>query len=156
MSLGTKIKALACAGATALALIATPGTAHAGTAGAQMDVSESSFYVSYGNTVVRGSVKWGSGYSATITGSLKAASNGRIACVQGYTGRWTYETSEWCTRQLLAGQSESFNWTLNLPYAGGVQHLYVRLRATEVSNDWDDMVVGADYCNRDSIYCSNG
>jgi hypothetical protein len=149
--LRAKLEALVVVGVSAAALVAVPGAAHAGTSGvttATLDVSSSSFYVDYGASVTRGSIQWGSGYTSYATGYLKAVSNYRLVCVEYWTGQWTYWGSR-CTDWVAPGETRNFDLPLTLQYAGGVQHVYVKL----YTQDWAER---ADYCNRTRIYCWNG
>lgn len=82
------------------------------------------FAMTYGNSQSSGSVHFTSGYTASVSGVVHAASGGRAICVYGYNGGT--ETGGICSPLAFAGGPDQvLNEPLTIPLPGGVQTVVV-------------------------------
>jgi hypothetical protein len=122
----------------AAGLVAAPSPASAA-------YPESSYYVSYGNSYVRGDVIWYN-QSVGLRVTLHAASGCRYAQYRQYAGSALYGIYT----VTACNGTESSSITLGgCPVAGGCGRVLVALY------DQNQNYVGADDCRRSNAYCSN-
>lgn len=82
--------------------------------------------MTYGATLAAGSISWGDGRSATVSGSLHAVSGTREVCSWGVNGTDTSPVK--CTRA-VAGTNATISHGHTIDKVGGVQLIYINLSA---------------------------
>jgi hypothetical protein len=104
---------------------------------------ESSFYVSYGNSVLQGTMTWYN-LSAKVAGTIKSGGDCRSAwvIVSNNSG-----TDDWFSPQACNGGSISISHTFDQTGAGGWTSASVYLR------DENGTIRGTDRCFRTEPYC---
>lgn len=99
------------------------------------------FAMTYVNSQSSGSVHFTSGYTASISGVVRAASGGRAICAYGYNG--STETGGVCSPLAFAGGPDQvLNVALTIPLPGGVQTVVIDMV------DANAKVLASDSCNR--------
>ena len=122
--------------AAAAALGVTAAPAHAATGAVDMP-----FAMTYGNSQTSGSVHFTTGYTASFSGVVHAASGQRAICADGFNG--STEAGGGCSDWASAGGTDATldtSFTINLP--GGV--LRVVISMIDESGD----TVASEYCTR--------
>lgn len=85
-----------------------------------------SFSLIYGNSTASGTIHFTDGYSASVSGTVHAASGSRMVCAWGENGKAT--TSAICSPWASAGgPNQSFSGSLQIALSGGVQTVYVAM-----------------------------
>ncbi|CAG7658532.1 hypothetical protein [Actinacidiphila bryophytorum] len=123
---------------TTLAAAAAVGFAAAPAHAAAVDMP---FSMAYGNSQTSGSIHFTSGYTASLSGVVHAASGQRAICADGYNG--SVEAGGGCSDWASAGGPDATlntSFSINLP--GGVQRVVIYM--LEEHGD----TVASEYCTR--------
>lgn len=127
------------AAAAALGFAAAP--AHAATG----DVDRP-FALIYGNSQASGSIHFTSGYSASLSGVVHAASGKRAICADAYNG--TAHNGGDCSPWAVAGGPDQvLNESFSIPLPGGVQQVVI-LMMDENGNTVAEQSCYRSYCER--------
>lgn len=99
------------------------------TAPAQASVNavDKPFGMAYGNSTTSGTIHFTDGRSASVSGTVHAASGGRYACTYGVNGNT--ESDHYCSETAYANGTNNVPLiaTLTIPVTGGVQRVYVTM-----------------------------
>lgn len=124
------------AAAAALGFAAAP--AHAATG----DVDRP-FAMTYGNSQTSGTIHFTSGYTASVSGVVHAASGQRAICADAYNG--TAKKLGFCSPWAYAGGPDQvLNESLSIPLPGGVQRVVIEMM------DENGKTVASEFCTRTS------
>ncbi|MFJ6793805.1 hypothetical protein [Streptomyces sp. NPDC091268] len=98
----------------------------AGPAQAGVTSVDRPFGMAYGNSTTSGTIHFTDGYTASVAGSVHAASGSRMVCFWGENG--TVTTPAKCSPWAYAGgPNQTFNEPLQLAMSGGVQRVYIAM-----------------------------
>ncbi|MEU0340395.1 hypothetical protein ABZ092_15855 [Streptomyces bobili] len=110
--------------AIAVAVMAAIG--FAAPAQATANTVDMPFGMAYGNSTTTGTIHFTDGYSASVSGTVHAASGARMVCFWGANGN--VETSAICSQWAYAGgPNQSFSGSLRIALPGGVQRVYIAM-----------------------------
>jgi hypothetical protein len=129
----TRLNRIVIAAALALAAVGATGQ------GAHAAYPTTSYYVSYGNSVLKGKLTWYN-RSVGISGSLSVASGCKYAFYWGWAGN--YDTGGRAPVFDVCGGSLPFTSKMDGFPAGGASRVRVRLMDTNLGS------VGSDICTR--------
>jgi hypothetical protein len=126
--------------ATTLAAVAALGFAAAPAHAATGDVSMP-FAMTYGNSQTSGSIHFTSGYTASLSGVVHAASGQRAICADAYNG--SAKDQGYCSPWAYAGGPDQvLNESFTIPLPGGVQRVVIEMI------DENGNIVASESCTR--------
>ncbi|MCY0932610.1 hypothetical protein OTB20_42230 [Streptomyces sp. H27-H1] len=100
------------------------------------------FGMAYGNSTTTGTIHFGDGYTASVSGTVHAASGGRSACAYGMNGNVLSNDIRCSSVAYAGGPNTTFGGTLQIPLSGGVVRVYI------VMYDENGYALAKEFCTR--------
>lgn len=110
----------------AMAVAAMAAIGFAAPAQATVNTVDMPFGMAYGNSATTGTIHFTDGYTASVSGTVHAASDARQVCAYGMNGGTTSKTV--CSPYAYAGEpNQSLSGSMRIEAAGGVQRVYLTM-----------------------------